>query len=387
MDSGHPSDYLSRRRTTGSLARVSLYIDPPSLHFLQNRLFDPTFAGHAGDRILAPYVHLKRFLESGGIDVNTADYLPPCSSSGRKVYVSLGILSNFKRLAKREDVVLSAFFALECPIVEPSMYRALNRAQHYFKRIFSWSDSPSLERFVGGRLRCEPFRWPQSYESVHEEIWRRADRRFLVMINGNKLPRLYWQELYTERMRAVEYFSRTGEIDLYGVGWDGPSIRVGKIPVPSTLRRLHRKLLGYWQHIRPDPLLEAARRAYRGFAHSKPEILGEYKFALCFENSILKGWVTEKIFDCFFAGTVPVYWGAPDIETYVPKECFVDRRDYAGYSELKSYLKSLTDKDVLTYKENARDYLNSPQFRPFTKDAFVELFARIVEEDARVSVR
>jgi len=84
---------------------------------------------------------------------------------------------------------------------------------------------------------------------------------------------------------------------------------------------------------------------------------------------------------------VPVYWGAPDIETYVPKECFVDRRDYAGYSELKSYLKSLTDKDVLTYKENARDYLNSPQFRPFTKDAFVELFARIVEEDARVSVR
>lgn len=367
--------------------RVALYIDPASPSFLRDRFFDSNGASHAGDHILAPYAYLWKFFNAKNIPVHTADYLPAHPDGTRNLYVSIGNPANYRKLSRRTDVVLSAFFAMECPIVEPSIYRALNRAQHYFKRIFSWSDSPSLERFVGGRLRCEPFRWPQSYESVHEEIWRRADRRFLVMINGNKLPRLYWQELYTERMRAVEYFSRTGEIDLYGVGWDGPSIRVGKIPVPSTLRRLHRKLLGYWQRIRPDPLLEAARRAYRGFAHSKPEILGKYKFALCFENSILKGWVTEKIFDCFFAGTVPVYWGAPDIETYVPKECFVDRRDYAGYSELKSYLKSLTDKDVLTYKENARDYLNSPQFRPFTKDAFVELFARIVEEDARVSAR
>jgi len=36
---------------------------------------------------------------------------------------------------------------------------------------------------------------------------------------------------------------------------------------------------------------------------------------------------------------------------------------------------------ILNYKENSKEYLKSPQFLPFTKDAFVKLLLRIVEED------
>ncbi len=367
--------------------KIAIYIDPPSHHFLGDKLFDASEARLAGDQLLAPYVYLRDFFNAKGIAVHTADYLPEKVNGTKNIYVSLGILSNYRRIAEeRPDTVLSAYFAMECPIVEPKMYRALGDAQKYFKRIYSWSDSSSLEPFVGEPLRCEPFCWTQSFDDVHQEIWRNTKRKFLVMINANKLPRLYHQELYTERMRAVEFFSRTDEVDLYGKGWDEPSIRVGRTRVPYTIKRIQRELQKKWHRLRPNPLLRAAQKAYRGVANSKAETLGQYKFALCFENSILKGWITEKIFDCFFAGTVPIYWGAPDIENYIPINCFIDMRRFSGYAELRDYLKSLSEKEILEYKENAQAFLKSPEFYPFSKAAFAELFAQVVAEDAGVQI-
>jgi hypothetical protein len=376
-------------------SRVAVYFDPPSQHFLGDRFFDGNFAAHGGDQILAPYIHVKRVLEARGIPVRTADYLPSTPNGVRNLYFSFGILSNYERLAKRKDVTLSGFFAMECPTVDPKMYRELNRAQEFFKRIFSWSDSQSLEPFVGGTLRCLPLHWPQSFESVHEEIWRRTERDFLVMINGNKLPRhrSHCRELYSERMKAIEFFSQTAEIDLYGIGWDGPTFRLGpaflpgtfeKVRVPGTLQGIRRQLTTYWQRLVPEPRLMAARKVYRGFSKSKSETLGKYTFAICFENSILKGWITEKIFDCFFAGTVPVYWGAPDVTDYIPGGAFIDKREHSTYAELRGHLKSLTEKDIEGYKGNAREFLASERFKPFSKESFARIFTRAVEEDLGV---
>ena len=363
--------------------KVAIYIDPPSQHFLQDRLFDTDAARLGGDQLLAPYTHLRDSFAKKGITVRTADYLPLEQNGTKNIYISFGILTNYRRIAKESsNTVLSAYFALECPIVEPRMYRALRDAQKYFKRIFSWSDSASLERFVGAPLRCEPFFWMQSFDDIHEQIWINTDRKFLVMINANKLPRLYWQELYTERMKAVEFFSRYEEVDLYGKGWDAPSVRVGRTWVPYTIKRAHYNALKVRERIWPDPLLTGARKAYRGIAEVKSQTLGRYKFALCFENSVLKGWITEKIFDCFFAGTVPIYWGEPEIEKYIPGNCFIDKRKFTGYTELRDYLKSLTDAEIQNYKENARAFLGSPQFYPFSKAAFVERITKIVAEDA-----
>jgi alpha(1,3/1,4) fucosyltransferase len=365
-----------------STDRVALYIDPPSHHFLEDRLFLVDDGRLNGDRILAPYAALREHLTAQGLSVHTADRLPATPTGGRNIYVSLGRIPDWKRLEARGDTVLSAFFALECPIVEPKLYRALPRIQKHVKRVFSWSDSRSLERFLGEPVTFTPFRLPQSFSEVHAGIWDRTDRKLLVMINANKLPRIYVDELYTERLRALAFFGRQGEIDLYGVGWDGPANRVGRTWVPATLRRAERWLRHRWQRLHPDPRLEAARRVYRGPAQSKAEVLGQYTFAICFENMKLRGWVTEKIFDCFFAGTVPVYWGAPDIEAYVPAECFIDMRRFGDYDDLRRYLRSLGPQEVRRYRERVREYLGSPQFRPSTKEAFVEMFAGIIAEDA-----
>ena len=45
-----------------------------------------------------------------------------------------------------------------------------------------------------------------------------------------------------------------------------------------------------------------------------------YRFYICYENTEgVEDYITEKIFDCFAAGFVPIYWGASNIEKYIPK--------------------------------------------------------------------
>jgi alpha(1,3/1,4) fucosyltransferase len=365
---------------------IALYIDPPSHHFLEDRLFDLSRASLGGDSLLAPYLHVREHFKALGIGVRTADYIPREPGMERIVYVALGDSDRYLKLAHRPDVSLSAFFAMECPIVDPLLYVRLRRVRKYFKRIMTWGDSRMLEHFAGAPLPCESFRWPQSFEAVHEGLWQRDDRSFLVMINSNKLPAVYYRELYTERMRAVEFFGRTGDIDLYGPGWNDPSHRLGRSRVPWTLRRMKKYAVDWWERIHPDPLLLAARRVYKGHAVSKSETLAGYRYALCFENATLNGWITEKIFDCFFSGTIPVYWGAPDIELYVPPDCFIDMRQFSGYPELHQFLKSRTHAQLRRYRESARSYLESERFRPFTKAAFAELLQGIVSADTGVAL-
>lgn len=345
-----------------------------------------------GDNLMAPWVAVRDHFVSRGIPVHTGDLIGDAPRGERKLYFSAGVLENYRRLAERDDVVLSGYIAMECPIVEPRHYHEFPELERHFCHILTWSDSESLLHFTGRPVRCERFQWPQSYDAVHDDIWSRRDRAFLVMINANKLPRVYWRELYTERLRAVEYFHRYGEIDLYGPGWERMPSRVGASVVPMPVRRLYRQSgleLSLWklrQRIAPNALYVAAGAAHRGIAASKADTLGRYRFALCFENMEIKGWMTEKIFDCFFAGTVPVYWGATDVTDWVPREAFIDMRDFRDFAELRAFLHALSPTDVQGYRDAARAYVESPAFDPFRRSTFVELFRRLVREDAGVDV-
>ena len=52
-------------------------------------------------------------------------------------------------------------------------------------------------------------------------------------------------------------------------------------------------------------------------------ILNQYKFILCFENSYGNGYITEKIFNTFFAKSIPIYKGSPIIFDYINRESFI----------------------------------------------------------------
>lgn len=360
---------------------VTVYVDPPSHHFLHDKLFDPATAAQGGDDIQAPYIAIRDVFAADGIPVHTADRLPAAPDGRRNIYVTLGRVPDYPALSGRSDVVLSAHLITECPIVEPSLFAALPAAARFTRRIFTVCDGDALLPFTGSPVATTRYVWPQCRDGVHDDVWRRTERGFLAMINANKLPRLYDRELYTERLRAVEFFHRYGEMDLYGKGWDRMPHRVGKTWVPWTFRLGYRAAWEAWQHVLPNPLFKAAAEASRGAIGRKADVLGRYTFAICFENMVLQGWVTEKIFDCFYAGCVPVYWGAPDVTERIPAETFIDMRQFSGYPELRSFLHDLPPAAVTRYREAARAFIESPAYEPFRPRAFAERFRRIVRED------
>ena len=128
----------------------------------------------------------------------------------------------------------------------------------------------------------------------------------------------------------------------------------------------------YW-HYKND-----IKKVYKKKVDKKHKKLSEYKFAIAFENNITPGFIGEALFDCFYAGTVPIYLGAPDIEKYIPSKCFIDMRNFANYKRLRDYLKKISQSKIDEYKKNARQFLGSEKHKPFTKEYFAELFLKAI---------
>lgn len=81
---------------------------------------------------------------------------------------------------------------------------------------------------------------------------------------------------------------------------------------------------------------------------------------LAFENSAIKDYVSEKVFDGILAGTVPVYFGAPTVDKLLPSpSAIVKISDFPGPRELAAYLTNVgRDKEkyesLLAWKNNPR---------------------------------
>jgi alpha(1,3/1,4) fucosyltransferase len=367
---------------------VTLFVEPLTPHFERDRLFETTTQRHGGDTILEPYRYLREWMAARGVAVHTADALRRGDvRSATQLYVSLGSRRHYARMLRRHDVTPSAFLAMECPAVEPKLYRDLRDVSQVFRRVYTFSPVTALRPFLRRPMDLLPFHFPQAWDTVHDAIWEQEDRPgFLTIVNANKLPRDRTNELYTERLRAIDFFARTGDLDLYGVGWDQAPFRLGYTWVPGTVRRWTHRGRSRWLRRHPTAELAAARSVFRGAIADKAATLGRYRFALVIENMALDGWITEKIFDCLYTGTVPVYLGAPDVERWLSPDCYVDLRAFADYGALRDHLQSLSPADVRAYRDAGRAFLTSPGFAPFSKKAHAELFGRIVEEDAGVTL-
>lgn len=78
------------------------------------------------------------------------------------------------------------------------------------------------------------------------------------------------------------------------------------------------------------------------------DTIREYKFTIAFENATAPDYVTEKFFNPFIAGSVPIYFGAPNIRDFMPGEnCFVDVRSYANPLELAQFINRCYDDESL----------------------------------------
>lgn len=113
----------------------------------------------------------------------------------------------------------------------------------------------------------------------------------------------------------------------------------------------------------------------RGLA-SKLSITSRYKFSFSFENAIAPDYVTEKFYDPLLAGSVPVYLGAPNVESYAPvDDCFINVADFSGPAELADYLLQL-DRDQPAFERlvNWRERPFRPGFKALCENTHPSAF-------------
>lgn len=145
-------------------------------------------------------------------------------------------------------------------------------------------------------------------------------------------------QLHDERLNAIKYFGEKGLLDLYGYNWGNKKI---------LFKNKEREMRA------------AIDSCYKGSCDDKISCIRNYKYAICYENQIFPGYITEKIIDCFVAGVIPIYLGAPDIECYIPKETFIDRRAYNTYGELEQYLLNMTTEEALEKIKAGRNFISN----------------------------
>lgn len=97
-------------------------------------------------------------------------------------------------------------------------------------------------------------------------------------------------------------------------------------------------------------------------AATRLDIYSRYRFTLAFENSRTQDYVTEKFFDPLKAGSIPVYYGAPNIADFAPGDhCFVDVQQFHCPRDLARYLLQ-----VASNEDEYQAYFAWKQ-RPFAK--------------------
>jgi len=85
--------------------------------------------------------------------------------------------------------------------------------------------------------------------------------------------------------------------------------------------RLRHELIEKKMH----PELELWGSGYRWFendAEGRIAPFAPYRYVIVAENCQYPGYFTDKIVDCFAAGAIPIYWGAPDMGDLFNKEGF-----------------------------------------------------------------
>jgi hypothetical protein len=302
---------------------------------------------------------LRQTFLAQGIEINTPDI-----NQGRLIAFELLIDGRYYA----DEGIPKYLIALENPNIN-----RLNENLEYcrrFAKVFAWDTRlhclPNVVKIlIPNHLSFGPF--PAFTER----------NIFSCLINANKAFRdTLPSDLYLERINTICWYEKCapGKFELYGMGWTKPTPAFdfwGKVrrSVPS----LGTKLFGY----KPFP-------SYRGEVRDKGEVLRRSKFSYCYENTRdITNYITEKIFDCFLSGCVPIYWGADNVLDYIPEDCFINRSAFKNTAAVHEFLLSVSPEDYARYQSNVVRFLNSDIAKMFSSECFVSTIAGHVSQDIR----
>lgn len=316
--------------------------------FLKNRVFEAEYSTNI-------FVGFSDRIKRNNVLINTIDIKPDLPAH-KYIYCDVPYPWQYSfwfkiiRTKKEKNIL----FYFESPIVNP--FNHIKCIHKLFSRVYTWNDrlvdNKKYFKFYIPKTNSRSGIKPKTFQS----------RKFLALVNANKTVPLIFRllspfksDLYRERVKSIAFFEKAiaDEFNLHGKGWN----KARKFSVRDNL-------FGF-----------KTFKSYKGGFKNKLELLSDYKFCICFENTSADGYITEKIFDCFKAGCVPIYLGAPNIKKYIPEDCFIDFRDFRDYGELLEFLKSIKEEKYNEYITNANEFLTSKQtIETWFEEGFEKVF-------------
>lgn len=303
-----------------------------------------------GHNLLKPWVDLYHYGQQHGIHFVTLDQV-----SGPEQLDAVVFMDRPRADSAMAQQLLASDIPKYLCTFEPEIVKPDNWDLSFHQRltrVFTFSDA-HVDGTSDGRR--DPRYCKLNFAMDPECVFAWADvknafteRKLCTVIAGAKHS-AHPQELYSERVRAIRWFEAHApqDFDLYGTGWQADSF-------PS----------------------------YRGKVDDKLDTLSRYRFAICYENARgYPGYITEKILDCFRAGVVPVYLGAPNITRWIPADCFIDRAAFADEATLYAHLKAMDAATHAAYLDRIAAFLDSPQSHPFSIEYFINsLTSQLVKD-------
>lgn len=113
------------------------------------------------------------------------------------------------------------------------------------------------------------------------------------------------------------------------------------------------------------------------------------KFTICCENSSHSGYTTEKLYQAFASGAVPIYWGDPDVSKVFNKRAFINALDYKSIDEVVDRIIAI-DNDAELYLELIAQpiFVNpSEETFEFQHVQLQRFLVRIFEQDIKSAYR
>lgn len=321
--------------TTLAGAQKVIYLKPPS-GFENEKFFDLSNPLNGPDLRFKPIIDIKRALVAKGYQVKIMSLNTKLSPAEAVIIFNTppnhAVGTNLRKITRKVIFVLT-----EPPSVIAGSYSP--SSHHFFDVVLTTVDT------MVDNKKYFKLHYPFPTFQQNKKVVPFPHKKLCHIIATNRTSS-HPNQLYSARVNAIRYFDQfhPGELDLYGNKWQS----------------FHFK-------------------SYKGPVAKKAAVMPLYKFAICYENTrAVHGYITEKIFDCFINRCVPVYWGAPNIDKYVPQQCYIDRRKFPTNNQLYAFLKKMSEATYNKYQQAITSFLASDKAKKFSSDNFVQTIIRHV---------
>tara|TARA_B100001173_G_scaffold282061_1_gene266679 strand:- start:713 stop:1774 length:1062 start_codon:yes stop_codon:yes gene_type:complete len=261
-----------------------------------------------------------------------------------------------KALSHRRKILI----AFENEVVVKNNW--IKKNHDLFDIILTWNDD-----FIDNK---KYFKLVYPVLSQHKKLYD-----FIPFIDKENLScMISWKKIYNNqnetqsiKKNIINYFENnnfSNDFHLYGPNWNEKVFSYSSFFKFLNYPRF--KLLRKF-------LLRNKLSTWKGISEDKQKTISNYKFVFCIENGInYNGYFTDKIFECFYSGTVPIYLGALNVKLYIPQECYIDYRKFKNIRDLHEFLLNIDLKTYEKYISNISSFLKNNNNSIFTYKYFNE---------------